>query len=351
MSKRLRKGKPSNTPRFPRFRCVDWDKLEKGTLEWRGKEYMEDLQKRNYALPTILDRIRNIGYLIEWLQERELTLPEEITPAILEQYQSHLYRYRSIKGRPLSVRSQYGRLSSIRFFFSWLTKKNFCLFDPAHGLELPRLPKTLPGDVLNPEEVDAILNQPDTDTPFGFRDRCILEMFYATGIRRLEMSRLKIHDIDYHKQTVFVRQGKGKKDRIIPASKRALQWLSNYVSKIRPLLSEDDNETGLFLNYQGEPLHHDKYTQIVKGYIRQAGIHKDGACHLFRHSCATLMLDNGADIRHVQEMLGHASIGSTQIYTRVSITKLQEVYNKTHPANQAQRRRNKKTAKNKDSEE
>ena len=176
-----------------------------------------------------------------------------------------------------------------------------------------------------------MLQQPDVHTTEGLRDRAILETFYSTGMRRLEVANLKLYDIDRERGTVVIRQGKGKRDRHIPIGERALGWIAKYVSDARPdLLAAADDGT-LFLDSMGEPFDRVYLTSVVRGYIRKAKIGKTGGCHLFRHTVATLMLENGADIRIIQELLGHAKLTTTELYTRVSINLLKQVYLATHP--------------------
>ena len=196
---------------------------------------------------------------------------------------------------------------------------------------MPRLENRLPKYILNVEEAETILAQPDIKTPEGLRDRAILETFYATGMRRVEVVNLKLYDIDRERGTVMIRQGKGKKDRHIPIGERALAWIAKYIAEARPQLLVASDDGTVFLNAYGEPFDRVYLTTLVRGYIRKAKIGKTGGCHLFRHAVATLMLENGADIRIIQEMLGHAKLTTTELYTRVSINLLKQVYTATHP--------------------
>ncbi|MES9904936.1 MAG: tyrosine-type recombinase/integrase [Sedimenticola sp.] len=223
--------------------------------------------------------------------------------------------------------------------FKWLTKNNHILYNPASELDLPRKERRLPKVILTADEAETILNQPDTTSSIGKRDRAILETFYSTGIRRAELSALSLYDIDWERETLFVNQGKGKKDRVVPIGERALRWIENYQQRIRPELLVDPSETALFLNYKGERLVPDGLSFLVRRYIEQAGIEKPGSCHLFRHTMATAMLENGADIRFIQEILGHEKLDTTQQYTHVSIVKLKEIHRATHPAAKLRRDR------------
>lgn len=205
--------------------------------------------------------------------------------------------------------------------------------NPAADLELPRLGEQLPKHVLSVKEVEQVLSLPDVKTALGLRDRAILETFYSTGIRRKELIVLQLYDLDRERGVVAVRQGKGRKDRVVPIGARALAWIEQYEQEARPdLIAGGNSGTTLFLNQFGAPFTPNGLTQLVRDYVLAASLGKTGACHLFRHSMASLLLENGTDIRYIQLMLGHVSLDTTQIYTRVSIKKLKEVHDKNHPA-------------------
>jgi len=169
-------------------------------------------------------------------------------------------------------------------------------------------------------------------TAQGVRDRAMVETLYSTGMRRLELVRLKLTDWNAHEGVVLIRQGKGQRDRVVPIGERASAWLARYRDEVRPLLASGADDGTLFLTDYGEAFEKNRLGHRVKGYLAQAGITAPGSCHLFRHACATHMLANGADIRMIQVLLGHADISTTQVYTHVSITQLQAVHAATHPA-------------------
>jgi integrase/recombinase XerD len=184
--------------------------------------------------------------------------------------------------------------------------------------------------VLSANEAQRILTRPDTQTLYGIRDRAILETLYATGVRRSELVILKLLDFDYEGETLRVYAPKTRSERIIPTGKRAAQWIRSYIDRVRTVL--DRGHEALFLASHGGQLHVAMISQIVLQYMRMAGIKKQDAGHIFRRTCATLLLENGADIRSVQEILGHGKTTSTQVYTKISIRKLREVHKRTHPA-------------------
>lgn len=211
-------------------------------------------------------------------------------------------------------------------------RKGRLLSNPAAYLRLPRLPAILPATILSVAKVEAVIALADTSRPLGLRDRAVLETFYSAGIRRMELVNLTLADVDVGEGLAMVRRGKGQKDRLVPLGARACSWIARYLKEARPhLLSETVTDT-LFINEFGEPLNPRYLGDLVRRYLENAGITTRGACHVFRHAMATHMLDNGADIRHIQAILGHARLETTQIYTRVSIKKLKEVHAATHPA-------------------
>jgi integrase/recombinase XerD len=184
---------------------------------------------------------------------------------------------------------------------------------------------------LNEEEAERLMIQPDVRDPLGMRDRAILETFYSTGIRRMELVNLKLFHVDHLRGTLSVWLGKGKKDRVVPIGERALAWVDKYLREARPQLVMEPDEGTIFLSIEGGPFHLDRMSKLVRDYVEQANLGKCGACHMLRHTMATLMLENGADIRFIQEMLGHSELQSTQIYTQVSIRQLKKIHSATHP--------------------
>ena len=305
-----------------------------------NKQYLEWMRVHNYSERTLQNREVYLNYFLTWCEERSLMRIREITKPILERYQRWLYHYRKQNGEPLSFRSQYARLVPVRAFFKWLTRQNHLLYNPASELELPKIGHRLPKHVLTIKEAEQVINQADVTDPLGFRDRAILETLYSTGMRRMELIGLKLYDFDAERGTVMIRKGKGDKDRMIPIGDRALAWIERYVQEIRPRLVMEPDEGIVFLTNLGESFTPNRLTQLVRNYVKAAEIGKKGSCHLFRHTMATLMLENGADIRFIQQMLGHVKLDTTQIYTQVSIRKLKEIHTATHPAKQKKGGRN-----------
>jgi integrase/recombinase XerD len=305
--------------------------IKGGFATWVPR-YLEWLRVRAFSDRTVLNRQAYLRFLVEWLEDRSVVMPGEVTKPVLERYQRHLYYYRQGNGRPLSFRAQHQRLVTVRAFFRWLAKQNVIPANPASELELPRLPHRLPPPVLTHEEIERVMVQPDLETPVGIRDRAIMEVFYSTGVRRTELANLRLVDLDGARGTLMIREGKGGRDRIVPIGERAIHWVQKYLEEVRPQWALSPDNGILFLSMLGDSLHPDGLTTRVRNYVRAADIGKTGACHAFRHAMATAMLDAGADIRSIQEILGHASLESTQLYTHVSIRKLQAIHAATHPA-------------------
>jgi integrase/recombinase XerD len=295
------------------------------------RAHLDYLKARNYADETVAFKDMALKAFIAWCTERGIVRLTEVTRPVLQRYQRHLYHAQSRGGRPMSAGAQFNRLIAVKGFFRFLTRENVLLYNPASDLELPKLEKRLPKDIMTAEETERVLSQPDITTALGIRDRAILETFYSTGIRRTELVDLGRNCLNIERGIVAVRQGKGKKDRFIPIGERAVLWLEKYLADVRPEHEMMDINT-LFLDETGQKMSKDRLSCAVRRYIEKSGVNKQGRCHLFRHTMATLMLENGADIRYIQQMLGHAKLATTEIYTHVSILKLKQVHALTHPA-------------------
>ena len=306
-------------------------------------EFIDWTAARQYSVMTVKARRIEVGYFIDWCEERSIRRPDEVTRGILERYRQHVFMYRrKTDGAPLSHQTQGKRLISVRAFFQWMARQHHLLYNPASELELPRQQQRLPRHILSVAEVEQVLNaclHGDVSTdPLGLRDRAMLETLYSTGMRRAEITGLRTDDVDFNRGTVFVRQGKGAKDRVVPIGERACRWVEKYLFKVRPELVDVDDDGSLFLAKHGQGMQAKQLSVIVRGAIAAANLerfadtHPNAACHLLRHACATHMLENGADIRYIQALLGHADLSTTEVYTRVSIQQLKAVHEKTHPA-------------------
>lgn len=266
---------------------------------------------------------------------------------------SDFFQYFKDKGTPLSIdetnnmhlreyltvlmRNQYSRktiarkLSGLRSFYRYLMREQVVKNNPVKEVSTPKLAKTLP-KYLYQDEMVSLLNQPDLNTPLGIRDRAILELLYASGMRVSELVGLSTHDLDLDIGVALV-FGKGAKERYVPIGKIAIQFIQQYLQEVRPILLAQYNEIHdtLFLNSRGGPLTDRSVRRIVEKYIGTANVSLKATPHTFRHSFATHLLDGGADLRSVQELLGHMNISTTQIYTHVSKERLRDTYNQSHP--------------------
>ena len=302
------------------------------TLTTRVEEYLEWLRIHNRTEAGVESKWRELKPFLGWASERGLSTPSEITRAMLESYQRWLWRYRKKNGQPLGSTTQRGRLGTVKLFFSWLCKQRVLEANPASELELPRVEKRLPIESLTRSEMETLLSMPDISDPLGIRDRAMIEVFYSTGIRRSELVRLELQNIKFEKRLLYIRQGKGMKDRVVPVGTRALQWLQKYLDDVRPLLVMTLDTQAMFLSGYGEAFNPQVLGRIIIRYIQQADIGRKGGPHLLRHTCATHMLEGGADIRYIQQLLGHEKLETTAIYTEVSIIQLQAVHARCHPA-------------------
>jgi len=224
------------------------------------------------------------------------------------------------------------KVAAIRSFFSFLESEGMISNNPTEGLASPRVGKMLP-KAISPNEVDELLEQPcKRSTPEARRDRAMLELLYATGMRVTELVSLDLANLNLDPENAYVRcYGKGAKERIIPIHEQAAQAVQEYLDEARPLLVRNKNEKAMFVNRRGERLTRQGFWLILKGYARAANLHEDVTPHTLRHSFATHMLRGGMPLRHVQEMLGHANISTTQVYTHLTTEHVREVYEKAHP--------------------
>jgi integrase/recombinase XerD len=312
-------------------RSFPGDERDSDALFHWALRFIEYLRVRNYSAHTLATTESSLALFAEWAVDRDLEHASQITKPVLDTYQRWLFHYRTPGGKALAFSSQRVRLQKLRGFFKWLTKQNVIQSNPASELEMPRVERRLPRAILSEREVEKVLARADITDPLGLRDRAMMEVLYSTGIRRQELAGLEVFDIEPVRGTLTVRQGKGRKDRTVPIGERALEWVARYLDEARPELVAPPEIPLLFLSERGEPLELTYLTNHMRSYVEGAQLGKRGACHIFRHSMATLMLEGGADIRHIQEILGHVETSTTAIYTRVSIRHLKQVHDATHP--------------------
>ncbi len=294
-------------------------------------KYLQDLALKNYSQNTIYTYTLRLNAFLEWSEERALTLAASITVEHIERYRRYLHQYQ-YKEKRLKAATQKNHLLVVKQYFTWLTRYRWIVINPTADMALPKIPYQLTHRLLSQAEIKRLIDVIDLDSKTGLRDRSIIETLYSTGIRRAELINLNIDDIDIADGMVLVRLGKGNKDRRIPIGDRALHWLDRYLTEWRPDCPRSNLSNTLYLSEKGYKTRDGDIGKRIREYKQKAGITKLGGCHLFRHAMATHMLDNGADIRYIQEMLGHSNLSSTQIYTKVSNQRLKDVHKQTHPA-------------------
>lgn len=280
--------------------------------------------ERGLARNTLESYERDLTHYLDYIGKQGVRSLEESTKSHIVHY---LLKLKQLGRAPATVSRN---TVSIRAFYQFLVRERLIPHDPSLHMETPKLEKRLP-KVLTVEEVERLLEAPDPSGPGGMRDKAMLELLYATGIRVSELISLNLGDVNLGMG--FVRCiGKGSKERIIPLGKIAARWLGSYADTMRPLLLRKAKaEDALFINHLGTRLTRQGFWKIIKRYAREAGIDKEITPHTLRHSFATHLLENGADLRAVQEMLGHADISTTQIYTHVTKSRMKQIYDRTHP--------------------
>jgi len=279
--------------------------------------------EKGLAANTLESYGRDLRQFMQYLASQDTAALPQVTRPTIVAYLAFLQK----KGRATSTVCR--NLAAIKSFFRFLVQERFVTSDPTADLESPKMEKRLP-KVLSVQEVDILLSRPDLKSASGLRDKAMLELLYATGIRVSELIALSVPDVNL--ELGYVRCfGKGSKERIVPLGSVAVKHVGDYMKAGRSKLVRRQEETSLFVNHHGRRLTRQGFWKIIKKYAREANIAKDIMPHTLRHSFATHLLENGADLRSVQEMLGHADISTTQIYTHVTKNRLKEVYSKTHP--------------------
>jgi len=296
-------------------------------------QYLLTLPEKGYKPISIEVKGRFLRRFLEWCEERSIEHIDRISPYTLQRYQKHLYHYRTEEGEALSFDLQRRRISEVKSFFEYLLLEGQIERDLAGSIELPKKPNRLPA-VLSVKEALKVLAEPDETSPTGIRDRTLLELLYATGIRRHEAAKLEIWDIDLLQGWVMIRAGHGDRDRSVPLLERTESWLTTYLHTARPVLVGPQSQTvSLFVGKRGKGLSAPELGVVVRKHIRQAGIEKRGAFRLFSNSLVVWLIQGGMDLRYIQEIMGHIVLESTNIYSKATITHLKEVHQQTHPSN------------------
>jgi integrase/recombinase XerD len=292
-------------------------------------QFAEKLALAGYLPRTIVDYRADLGFFARFLDEREdVERFEDVTVEHLKAYQAWVQFEKINKGATLSTKRVSCRLGAVKTFYRIMHREGLLPVDLGASIRLPMARKHLPRHVPSEQQVRLLLEAAEPCTALAIRDRAILELLYATGIRSEELRTIALDDYDIHEHRLFI-TGKGAKDRIVPVGAWVAPYMRNYLEKGRPLLQRKPTDL-LFLSRNGRKLNRNSLWRIVDIHAQKAGIPKIMP-HSLRHACATHLLHNGADIRIVQELLGHGSLSSTQVYTRVEISQLHKAHSRCHP--------------------
>jgi len=260
-----------------------------------------------------------------------VTTVEKFTRDIVRGFQAELAEALTGDGTPLKPQTRRGLLIAVRHFLRWLDQEEYVAVDLARVIELPKREQPLPKAVIEPKEMKRLLAAPDVSSPIGLRDRAILEVFYSTGIRVTELIGINVRDLDLDGGYLKVTRPKGGRHRVVPLGKIAVVIVRDYMKKARPMLVDGGDGDALFVSRTGRALEKTAVEWMVRKYARAAGIRKKITPHVFRVTTATAMLRAGANVRHVQELLGHRSVATLEPYLKLTITELKEAHEKFHP--------------------
>lgn len=297
---------------------------EGATLRFQLDRFGDFLTLEQGNSPRTLEAYRrDVERLVEYARVKGAASPVDVTSRMLREFVYHL---KDVGLSPSSIRRN---ISAVRTYFRFLLADGVVARDPSERLETPQRWRTLP-DVLTVEEIERLLGAPTLDDPLAFRDRAMLELAYGAGLRVSEWISIGIRDVLLEDKLVRV-FGKGSKERLVPIGRSAIGAVATYLRELRPRLERGSGKGVLFLNARGEPLTRMGAWKILRRYVERAGIAKEVSPHTLRHSFATHLLEGGADLRAVQEMLGHADISTTQIYTHVDREYLRQVHRQYHP--------------------
>ena len=302
---------------------MNFDELLTKFLGW--------LQIRNYSPRTVSDYGYNLGSFFRFLEQKAIADVQGITTATLTDFQRWFYYQPTKRGQARGVVNQNLVLATVKSFFRFLKNEGFIHGNPAEAVEYAREPRSLPRNVLTPKEANRIIDSIDTTTALGYRDRAILEVFYATGVRNQELRNLTVADANLEEELLRVNGGKGGHDRVVPLSRVACKFLETYLKGIRPQLVGAKATDKLFVSFRGNPIDGHTVGDVVKKYARLASVKKHVTPHVWRHTCATHLVKNEANLRHVQDILGHRSLHTTERYLSLTITDLKEAHRKFHP--------------------
>jgi len=293
--------------------------------------FIEHMKVRNYAKATLTGYSRYLRQFLDHLRANDITDLKRVTRDTLTAYQVKLIGYKDEKGRRYTIATNSIKIRAVKRFFEYLESSNQILINPAEHIKEPKKETRLPRAVLTEDEARKILDMPNLSTMTGIRDRTVLEVFYSTGIRLAELLNLTVYDCDLQGGMLRVK-GKFSKDRVVPMGKHAVKFLKEYITRVRPHHTRKNKTVrNLFVSQIGTPLAGQMVEKMVRDCAAKAGIKKHVTPHVFRHTFATQLVKNGADIRAVQKMLGHSHLSVTHIYTRVAGVDVKKTHRESHP--------------------
>ena len=294
-------------------------------------EFKRHMQIRGYAEKTIELYSWGLECFRQYLKERHIDDLRKVSRQTIEDYQAQ------VMTQPLAMETKATKIRALKRLFESLEENHQLLINPTEGIvETSRKGRKI-GPVLTIEEMKRLLDQPNVSLAVQIRDKAIMEVMYSTGIRSNELLSLQVYDVDLRDKVLYIRKGKGKRQRVVPLGKRAVQYLREYLEKIRPRHArKNPKERALFLSNRGLSLTWNAMRANINQYQQKAGIKKRVGLHTFRRSCATHMLQQGADIRYIQKLLGHKYLSTTQAYTKVIPVDLKQTHNRTHPGKEIQ---------------
>lgn len=303
-------------------------RLKEGYLAW--------LIATGYAETSVKGAHADLEWLLRFLDMRAVRRAADMTPDLLRDYALWLRDRRNCyhDSQVLSLAHIVHRLTTLKSFCRRLVKDMVILQNPSEDLEMPRLGERLPRVILTQEEARAVLDAPDLRSPVGYRDKALLELLYATGVRTNELLSMRTADLDFKARTVFVRKGKGSKQRLVVIPAEPMGYAREYVEKVRPRFAKrmkGGDDGTLFLNYTGARVEVNALCGLIRKNTRLAKLDKHITALTFRHSIASHLLENGMDIRFIQELLGHEKMSTTQVYAKVTLSGMKKHYNKHHP--------------------
>ena len=296
---------------------------------WRQR-FTDFLRTRGFAERSIESYGRSTQAFLQFLEQRGLGQMANLTRTLIEEYRLSLFSQKTRQGKPLSLKSQALHLTAVRRFVRFLFRHDYLLVDVAQDLEMPRVPRTLPRNLLSERQTIGLLEAPDVSTVLGLRDRAILELLYATGLRNQECAALLLEHLEEPNQCLRVVKGKGGKTRVVPLGDEAELWVQEYLQKARPKLLRRPGEQHVFLSSRGKPIGRGTMAALVSRWAKKAGL-PHATPHVIRHCVATHMLKRGANLRHLQAFLGHSCVSTTERYTQVEVSDLSKVVRRCHP--------------------